>query len=58
MVAVVLVGGLSACGEPEPSDGSSADDAVVQPTADPVVERPAPDSADIEELTVGLNDVG
>ncbi|MFU8841444.1 MAG: serpin family protein, partial [Nitriliruptoraceae bacterium] len=30
----------------------------MEPTSDPVVERPAPDSADVEELLVGINDVG
>jgi serpin B len=58
VVAVGLVGVLSACGEPAPSDGSSAGDAVVEPTSDPVVERPAPDSADVEALVVGINDAG
>jgi serpin B len=58
VVAVVVVGVLSACGEPAPSDGSSAGDAVLEPTADPVVERPTPDSPHVEELVVGLNDVG
>ncbi len=58
MVAVALVGVLSGCGEPAPSDTSSAGDAVVEPTADPVVERPTPDSPHVDEMVVGLNDVG
>ena len=59
LIAVGLVGVLSACGEPAPPEqGSSAGDGVVEPTTDPVVERPAPDSADVEELVVGINDVG
>jgi serpin B len=31
---------------------------VIEPVADPVVERPAPDSAHVEDLVVGLNEVG
>lgn len=58
VAAVALVGVLSACGQPTAPDGSSAGDAVVEPTTDPVVERPTPDSAHVEELVTGLNDVG
>jgi len=58
VAAVGLVVVLSACGQPAVPDGSSAGDAVVEPTTDPVVERPAPDSAHVEGLVVGINDVG
>jgi serpin B len=66
VVALGLVVALSACGQPPSPDGSSAGDAVeeptngpeVEPTVDPVVERPTPDSADVEDLVVGINEVG
>lgn len=53
-----LVAVVSACGQPASPDGSSAGDAVVEPTPDPVVERATADSAYVEDLVIGLNDVG
>jgi len=58
VLAIGLVVGLSACGQPAPSDGSSADGAAEEPTVDPEVERPTPDPANVEDLVVGINDVG
>lgn len=55
--AVGLVAVLAACGQPSAPDGATSSGAPVEPVADPVVERPSPDSAQVEDLVAGLNDV-
>ena len=56
-VATVLLL-AAACGQAPAPGGSPTGDTALEPVADPVVGRPAPDSPDAEELVAGLNDVG
>jgi serpin B len=59
MVAVVTATLLAACGEvataPRPRDPGPSPS---EPRVEPVVDRPSPDSPDVEALVAGLNEVG
>jgi serpin B len=57
LAAVGLFVLASSCGRSAAPDGPSVG-ATIEPVTDPVVERPTPDSAHLEDLVVGLNDVG
>jgi serpin B len=58
IAAVGFVAVLTACGQPGAPGGSTSSEAAIEPVADPVVERPSPDLASVEDLVAGLNDVG
>jgi serpin B len=62
LVAAVAIATLlaAACGEaattaPSPTDPGPSH---AEPRSKPVVDRPSPDSSDVEELVAGLNEVG
>ena len=59
IAAAGLVGVLGACGgQPAALDDAASSGGPIEPVADPVVERPSPDSASVEDLVAGLNGVG
>jgi serpin B len=66
LAAAVVAGALlaAACGEaattvPRPTDADpSHSEPSAEPSAEPVVDRPSPDSPDVEALVAGLNEVG